>query len=473
MHFLDSILTYIKVVLKCVWEVYMKKNFKSLIFILCMAFELTGCSNESEKNGTISDTSGGYDSEVIVNTDKLYDVLGAEDVWKETISDVNLYAEINVQVEVPDVTNMMVINTEPKVYTSEEKKNILLNLTDSCVYKYDEEFVPKEDIQLEIDKTESLIEYNSGNSEDAKSNRVYYEGMLATLNEKYAQAPDEYVLADDYVGDLFLIIMNDIKFVVEFKEYSIVDGYVEEKSSVDIYPLDIRNINNEQQYDEIWLNDWVKDDWIVEENITTISEEEAEKIALEYASLIADGEFVVYDIYPLKWIGKKYEIIAEGSWYDGYVVNLCRSINGVDVDYNAYMQRDYWNDAGEEIESNYGYGTERLHICINAQGIVNLYYENPYVIGEAEVGQVELLEYSNIKDIIIEELSTGMYSNGANYKYMELLYYPIRDVKTNEYLLIPVWRLIDDKFGWLCIDYMLINAMDGSAINAMNQTNIE
>ncbi len=464
-----------KVVLICVMEVYMKKTSKSLIFMLCIILIVSGCSKEEKKNDTASNTESVYASDVIVNADKLYDVLGAEDVWKETVSDVNLYAEINVQVEVPDVNNMMVIKTEPKVYTSEEKKNILLDLTENQVYKYDEEFVPKEDIQLEIDKTEELIEYYSGNTQEAKDNREYYEKLLGELNDRYSVAPEDYIVADSCEGNKYLISRNDIKYVVEFNSFSDLNGLAQEKSSIYIYLLDVRNLNEDKQYDVIGVNDWVRDDWITEENITTITEEEAKEIAVEFATQIADGNFVVYDSYPLKWYGRDMGIITEDYWYDGYVVNLCRTISGVEVDYNQYYNGTYYYDetTGEKTSTNGGHGLERLHICVTTQGVISLSYENPYIVGNTEVGAVEILPFSTVKECIVGELSTGMYYNGEVYKYMDLIYYPIRDYKTNEYLYIPVWRLVDDKFGWITQKYILINAMDGSIINAVNQTTIE
>ena len=451
----------------------MKRYIKFTATVLSVAFLLSGCSKE--ENVMTSSTEIQYEQDVVVNTDKLYDVLGAEDVWKEIISDDNLYADMNVQVEVPDVSNMMVIKAEPKVYASEDKKNILLNLTDAQVYKYDEEFVPKGDIQLEISRTEELIEYYSGNTQEAKDNRYYLEISLGELNDKYSVAPEDYVSADTYEGSKFLIYMNNIKYVVEFSSTPDINGLSEEKSSIEIYPLDMRTFNADIQYDDIWLNDWVRDDWVTEENITTITKEEAEELAIDFATIIIDEDFEVYDSYPLKWLGKNLGIVTEDYWYDGYVVNLCRSIDGVKVDYNQYYNGSSYYDAttGEELSTTGAHGLERMHICVTEQGVISFCYENPYTVEGIEVGQVELLPYETIKECIIGELSTGMYYNGGDYKYMDLMYYPIRDNKTDEYLYIPVWRFVDDKFDWMTTKYILINAMDSSIINAINQTTLE
>lgn len=437
---------------------------------------LTGCGKD--KVDYVTETNTPTDGIATnISTGTLEEQIGAENVWEEDI-DVDKGKKICAEVVIPDATGMKVVNLERVSFDAEFKENFMNCLTDGPVYKYDYEYLPKADIQENIDYYKGIIAnleeqgYEPYNEDDEY---YHWYRALKAEEELLEQAPEDYVLADDYSGYTYLFENDGVEYIVNFiGDVSTMDRWI---------VLDVKNPEetiDESNYTGVFYQTTGDYTTMDEEDINTnrcdITEEEAKKAALDFVSCLELGEFKIVGTEMMS----VYCTLEDGSaetFYYGYSFKLYRAIDDIEVDGNDYINSPVTDEQyRESLTDSYNAAScnmcfEEIKIDVTDKGVVRMTYMSPHRYKETVAENVNLQSFDSVKSVAIEEISAKSYYEYDTMRRMELGYYNYWDEDTENTVVIPVWKLTTDISG-NCTpsdSYVLINAMDGSVINVGKQ----
>lgn len=342
-----------------------------------------------------------------------------ESKWEEDISiavkdrDIDK-VHIDADVIVPDTDSMPVVTMQARIYTSEEKKNIVEALFDknSVFVLEDEQLHNKNAIPLEPSGTYEENGY-IGTVNGRKERLIFYmERMILSVEE-------EEQMTKRAVG-----------------------------SSA--------NVSNEPGDTDYG-------------NLCSMTKEEAIESAKNHLAQLGYADYDVCKTQYLNWMETDEYGNQTDIWTDGYFFTLARRVNGVTLDIENYEI-----GLSNPYSAKDRYGIEWMFLKVNDQGLLFLNDINAYKNHKLEKNE-KLLSYKEAKEKIIalakkEDADYHTYLINSSFKFEEMkLIYFRSCAKDGGFRLIPVWRL-SSKYGGLlgngsitaCI---MINAIDGTEIN--------
>lgn len=451
-----------------------------LTIILGIVILLSGCG-ESKKE--VSQETPLSEIDVDLSMTMIKDDVGAEDYWSESVSTDNNIS-IEADVFIPDATSMQIVQAQERYFSPEEKEEIIRLFTDETVYIYSRAISEDMTVSQLEEEIKWFEEYMESASEYASSEELNtMEEYLQELYGYLENAPTDYKVAEDYMGQCFISKYGNYDYIFSFvgdSEFPTTSGFVMEIQ-------DYKTRYDGKEYEKISFD--ILNRYSYTDNMCEMTEEEACEQAKNIADSIGEGDFKIIEVFPLSCKGWTEDVIIPDGWDDewneGYVITLYREINDIEVDGRLWenARQIMLNSSGveeltgEEIkedEYSLNYGYEKFVIAINDDGIVQLEYSSPYMIGEPISEETELLSYNKIQDIITEELvaNQDLYKN-VIFNKLELKYYPVRYEDNNEsnYAIMPIWILTkEDIFDTKC--YVMVNAIDGEIIDIASNEKI-
>lgn len=437
---------------------------------------LTGCGKR-EKVEYIDDTISTEEQACVVSpSNNLKESLGVSEEWIEYVDEENSI-QINVTPVVPDTDGMKVIQLETKNYyeNPEGKKEFLGMLTDEPVYIYEQEFWPKSEWEREAEKRYDFYLAIEAWDDSAPNKPDMIEYALSEYDYAISMADsskDEWTEATDYTNNQYKISYEGCEYIVSFEDRFAGGGHGYNYYEAVVMKLhDMSVIASTEDGGEVMLDPYVSYDFNQEfgENRCKLTEEEATKLGDRFVADINVSDFDVSSIEPL--------LIGAGSdmYYDGYVVSYSRKVDeSMVVGEDYFNSRIMWNQLGEVANNSVFSGPykyfEEIKVYVNDLGIVQVKYCNPYEVLDVSEKNVSLLDFDNIKEVVINELTTNSYNyNYANFDNLELTYFTyLNEDNRNEAAIIPVWKLTQKTAGDITY-YVIVNAIDGSILNLSMQ----
>jgi len=439
----------------------MRKFGLCVVFFICICC-IHGCDNKKVDYVDGNANQDELEIDMQISAGKLKDRLGIPDSWsEEVIKDKGI--RINVDINVPDVDSMKVIEATEFHLNSQDKKAFIESITDKPVYDYPTSVyeMTKDQIKVEIDSIEETLKDSEDVLQDTEREDI--ESTLYEFYSIYDNAPDEFSLTTEYDRDTYLINYENMDRVVYF-----MGG--DNSTNICITPYNYIISIEEVEYQLINFN--VKNKNMEVDNSITISEDYAKNTAYKFVEQLEYGDFEVVDIYPMNFIGKHNEQFE--SLYAGYTIVMHRDINGVTLDSRDWTvatlnpESDNWKallQQGEGLVIQPGYGYEIMYICVNENGVIYFEYNSPYVLGNVLSSDVNLLSFDKIKEIIRDELieQEDIYAY-KQFNNMELKYIPVKDENNHgNYSIVPVWILTAGDMN-LTYSYVVVNAIDGTIV---------
>ncbi len=443
-----------------------------IITVVCV-LSLTGCGNNEVDYVTESNTpTDGIATNISTGT--LEEQIGAEDVWEEDI-DIAKGKKICAEVVIPDVSGMKVVNLERVSFDAEFKESFMNCLTDGPVYKYDYEYLPKADIQENIEYYKTVLAKLEAEGVDPyREESEYYNLYQCLLDEEkmLESAPDEYISVDDYSNDVFLCNYNNSEYIVSFlEEDNSTDRKItfKLKEPASIFEEDYSTVEFGYRID---YGNTEGEDTV---NQCEITDEEARTIAIDFVEKFGLGEYAVVNTDDMTVYCDFTSGVSETFNY-GYEYTLYRCIDNIVVDGNSYINSSDIMMQYLDTLTDYGafdksYSFEEIHIYVTDEGVVQMEYISPFYYKEIVAENVNLMSFDNIKNIIVTQIDESTYYDYETFEYMELGYYNYWSDDYENAVVIPVWKLITHTMGDdLSINSaILINAMDGSVIDIGKQ----
>ncbi|MBE5943542.1 MAG: hypothetical protein E7258_01345 [Lachnospiraceae bacterium] len=449
------------------------KRLKKAIFCISITMLLTGCGKDKVEYVTETNTPSDSVS-TDISMDSVADKIGFdEELWEETVDDSTV-KKICAGITMPDVSGMKVIDVEMLNHSEnpELKENVLKAFAEGEIYRLDEGYIPKSCYQGAVDSYQAIIDANGNNIDEE------YLDYGNELLEIYNQAPDDYVLADNYEPNEYRIDHAGLNMVVTFEHSE------EHNTNEILFLIEYTDDLVDKQDENVTVEFGNGGQYLTDDNRCTMSVEEAQQKAEEFVEKFNAGDFVVVGIEQIAvylYHGDVYTVPE--SYNDGYIFYFYRDIDGVAVDGNMYDNEDARRQA---VESTGSYNTtpirsmEQITVFVNDKGVFGARYSSPLEIKEVVSENVNLLDYENVKTVVVQEMLKNEYHNYVTFRYMELTYFLWYDKENNKYTIIPAWRISDDSpqnmlyksdyFGNVEGHAIVVNAMDGSIINVGEQT---
>ena len=221
------------------------RKIRSLIYILVL-LAISGCGRK-EVDYSVDNTaenSGGYSD---ISMDKISEKIGVEELWEETINADDL-KKVYAEVIVPDVTGMKVVDMEAVKYfdSPEDKERFIRSLTSGDIYWYGNDYRIKEDYDWDIASVQALIDYfeaEGGYSDDEYDSLV---DALTILEEERENAPEDYVSAENFEENDYIIEYNGIDYWITFSDYT------DRTESIYIQPKDYTDFVDKENFNLIF-----------------------------------------------------------------------------------------------------------------------------------------------------------------------------------------------------------------------------
>ena len=203
----------------------------------------------------------------------------------------------------------------------------------------------------------------------------------------------------------------------------------------------------------LWLEDVAEDDYYLKTNgnTCTYTQEEAEKLALDYVKELGYDDFSVIQTNNTQseyWFKEGDKEVS----VDGYSIYLGRTYDNYSYVYSTNYCPDYSTD-GQIVFGENGSFKETVHeyirVYVDSKGIRHMYYFNPMEEVGALSDEVAFLDFSKVqavadenfkhtadldiygygKDVIISEirLGYGYVSDGDNRTLIPMWYFFIKD----------------------------------------------
>lgn len=335
------------------------------------------------------------------------------------------------EVHMPDTDHMSVVYCKSDPMTPERRKEIVEMIFDKeeGIYVYDYEHRIKSEIEEEIEWCEKERESDSAQGYDIS----WYDEYIDELQQELATAPDEYPAAEAYTEESYIGTYNGRKYNLSVYDDGSVNLYMDEET-MKYRPIDAEGVVNAYStYEEL--------EEMPDSNLCTISEDEAESLALNMLGELGINDVVKDRVYPLEWVYYDENGNDIQKDYDGYVFKFARSIDGGKAT-NIYVGNamNLQQDNGWPQLPSEGY-----YVYVDANGVLQLDYQNCYTLtGEVET-DVDLLSF----DELIEKANTSVaqyytdfptdYAN-ITFNGVYLTYcISVDENNKDQYKYIPVW----------------------------------
>lgn len=290
-----------------------------MLYIGVMLILLTGCGKE-DKVEYVTETNTPTDSiDSDISMDSVADKIGFdEELWEEAVDDSTV-KRIYANVTVPDVTGMKVIDVEMLNHQEnpEAKENILKAFAEGEIYRFDEGYIPKPYYQADVDYYQSVIDANGDNMDE------WVLGKYNQLFETYNNAPDDYVVADDYEANSYRIDYDNINMVVSFNHFN---EYGASSNSI-MFTLEDTNSLVDEPNKNVMVEYGAGGEYLSDDNRCTMTVEEAQEKAEDFVTNFNAGDFEVVGTEQIEFnvyygeIGG-YIYTETENYYDGYVFHF-------------------------------------------------------------------------------------------------------------------------------------------------------
>ena len=460
----------------------------ALLMALLVIMSASGCGREeieyAEGNlpASDSDADSGEEAEQGAFSGSLAEQIGAPECWEgeyegndSGMTGIDVLADVNLD----GISNVNVYHTESIKLTEEYKQNFLETLSEGIIYNYDDSQKPKaywsaliEEQQKEITSIENMNSDEQGMLGDDFIDWQYE--ILAEYQEQYDTAPEDYVVAEDFSGNEYIITYLGMDFVLCFIEDD--DGYV---TYIDLDMLDAGQLignDDEEQETYIICNDKGKSaeydtgnfQYQPENNGYVREPEQIEQEIQTFLSGLGISGFEMVQNYNINLYTK----VVDGSeinQIDGCGVLLFRSMDGAYLCGEEYESPDLFSSDNGSIEDNVYVEMnrdriERIELSINDAGVFQMRYYFP-MEWTLEIKNVQILSFDVISEYLLQyarelEVTHPLYTN------ITLIYCIYsEDEGAHDFMVVPAWRFYSYRNQSEYQYEIMANAIDGSRID--------
>lgn len=486
------------------------KYLKVVIISVAIMAIISGCDkNDSDKNSQNKEANAHKQGENTGLRKQFEDV-----EWKEefTILDSkgnDLNVVIDADIVVPELDYMSVIEIEDLEFTGKNKERLVQSLFDKTdIFYNDDEHKSKEQWQKKIDSEINNyidiyekfladcppdVDPDAGDLWMGEIQKL--QDLKVEYEKKMNEASSEFVPVDNYDSDSYLGYINEILYTMTFEtELLMHDDETGEGCGPITYEItvnryDMEGVGPEEISDTFGsysAGEVRSEENHDEKNRCSMSRDEAVAYAERYLNAIGIPGGVCTAVTDLCWGGTKkvennYE---EVQVFDGYAITFQLGIN--DIALNSYgVTTDYWTYMEKQGDAVYESMECYAEIKISDQGLIGMKIYNPVAL-QGITNDVGMLAMDDVCDIIKDEISNNVkkYEKliNADYEFnkLELIQFRVKDSnEKNKFSYLPVWRLsnnepdIMDEEIEMIYNEVLVNAIDGSVINFMDEILIE
>lgn len=384
-----------------------------IVGMLALMAALSGCGKQEV---VYDETSDVKEQEVNKTSSmSLRDMLGCgeETVWREDIEGANGTIKIMAPINIPDTESLYTVETEKYYVTAEDKKSLAEYFMDADTIKVDKESVTTREA--------------TGNSDEISGE------------------------PGDYSEDFYTGSRNGVDYAISF--------YADEGQNRSAWRL----------YSASEDRQWLDSLDAYHSNQCSMTAEEAQEKAVKLCEELGLPSMTPVIVNDLEWIDESLQYTTPGytSEYNGYVVELARSVNGVATDITYYSDN---GESGDGELTEIPYSTEQVIVVLTDDRIVEVFYKG--ILTDGKMGKpVKLLSLEQIKEIFRKELEKEEMEGVVRWEELTLTYMRVPDENNpNTFRYIPVWRLSqiyqNESMQQWPGGYILLNAMDGSRIDA-------
>lgn len=463
------------------------KKLYAVVMVLTLMLAVSGCGKEEvdyvENNnvasGSDSDTGTDSNSEADgmgMISGSLAEQIGAPERWEgeyegnnSGMTGIDVLADVNLD----GVSGVNVYHTEGIKLTEEYKQNFLETLSEGVIYKYDDEMKPKsywsaliEQQQNEIDQAGDGIAMNP----DAYDTE-YTDGLYATLREyqeKYDAAPDDYVVATDFSGNVYKITYLGMDFLVYFDSDD--NEYVE---CIRLTLMDsLQLIGNDVEAQDSGIA-WADRDQIgtytmgefkyqSENNGYVREQDQIEQEVQTFLNGLGIYDFEMVQNFNIDFYTGTYEE-RESTKRDGCGVVLFKSMDGLYLCGQEYEPETYsFPDKG-----TYTYNRDRLEsieLSINDKGVFGMTYYFP-MEWTVQTENVEILPFNTMQHYLIQ-YAQELEETHPTYTNIDLIYCIYSEsTGSHEFMVVPAWRFYSSVSKVQFKYEIMANAVDASRIS--------
>ena len=442
----------------------MKNRVILLNFILVIICTFTGCKGDEDVQYEAA-TSGQPTEEQTV----------LDDIEPPTHLDMTIHGDlssvyVDADIILPDgYRNCSIVEYKDVVITDEDIKGYAKQLFDADSYfvymPYSQEEREKlkgelADLKSEANDAWEIIAYNKAidQMDDIES---YYDSDIDSFEEikfypiydkMYDRRIEKCDLLGTIDGERFLLSFNSdqVNCYMKLTRFKQLGNFA--KQDVGANSLDVQ----------------------VEGNVCTYSREEALTLAKDYVAMLG---FDSMDIIQTNNVRCDY---WEGDYFLGNKEPTVRKVDG----YNIYFGRYYENysmvftsykckndfgfatDFGPGNEPIFGEGDEYIRIYIDSDGVSEVEVYNPLKLNQVLSTETNLLSYSKVEEIIVEQLQEHADGNGDDLRVHEIRLGYELVIDGDKKALVPTWYVFDEdrshESQYLKNVFLRINALDGT-----------
>ncbi len=458
----------------------MRKKFKIgiiLVIAMTITYMITSCAKREPVD--MQELSGEQtESEYRGATTKGYikERLSIENSWEEKLfssnqKEVKIYAEVIV----PACYEMKVYKAKNVNFDNKTQKQYISAGDFDELFYFEEEDIPKEVWAMRRDYFQEQADNTSKDSGsiDGVDLVVYYAQMTEEMEQKYEHAPDDYKVLKAYDSSHYLGIKKNRSFQINAGQ-----------TSFEWYVLDHMYAPLFEEYDDgVFFNVVYGEDFAEKnahaDNKCSIPRESMEAEVYKYLERFGLSEYKITSANELQWeIFREVEeaqtenrIVYDTKheiWNDGYAVSLTRTLDGIEVvseGSSAFAGTFNFEAVGNCIEiqraDNWS-NNEFIQLMFNDDGLLMFSHQNPFAIMDVVVGNVDLLDFEQIKELFRTIIQNSSAENVVTLNVLELKYIMMYDTNNSkEFSIIPAWFLssnVDNNAN------IVINAVDGSLI---------
>lgn len=409
----------------------------------------------------------------------------AGDMWTDswsvdTASGGPVNISTNALVELPKVKQMSTVEVQRYTFNEENKKKVAEAIFGTEVYYYDDEHLPKAELQELLDMwreneeiSEKAIQELKGQEEkerdlgdmeeeleEEKAKVMKYEKLLKKASDDYVKVEGDYK-GDEYIGNRDGIWYQLVFDTYEDGKFSDIDLFAHDQA--DIYP-DERKAGKEV----CSMNQ--ADIKLESENKCRMAKTDAEKAAREFLQKAGFSDLILAEEYTLEWTSG--ETDRNDSLVNGWSFTFSPGAQG--APFSHYEEfNDYSSGSvvsGTEIISDTRFSLQcGIIISVTDKGVIGAKFQNPITV-LSSTPAVKLLPLEDIKKVIRDEIGEFAEFNYASNKVsnmkfnrLTLGYYRLPDPEHKDlYTYVPAWRLWSNSGD---ASSFVVNAMDGSVVN--------
>lgn len=462
----------------------MKKRKIVLMILVVMGIVVLSACSSGEDNGS-GDKKGAQRKESSTGLSQFADDEG--DMWTDswstdTASGVSVNISTRALVELPKVKQMSTVEVQRYTFNEENKKKIAEAVFGGEVYYYDEEHLPKAEIQELLDtwqENEEISEKGiqelkgqegkekdlSDMEEELKEERAKvkrYEKLLKKASEDFEKVEGDYK-GDEYIGNRDGIWYQLVFNTYEDGRFNDIDLFAHDQA--DIYPDGLKG-----EKENCFTNQG--DIKLESENKCKMAKIDAEKTAREFLQKAGFSDLILAEEHTLEWVSGETDAELNDSLVNGWSFTF--SPGAQEAPFSDYVEfNDYSGVTAEsetEIISDTRFSPQcGIIISVTDKGVVEAKFQNPITF-ISSTPEVKLLPLEDIKKIIRDEIGEFAEFNyvankvsSMNFNRLTLGYYRLPDPEhKDQYTYVPAWRLWSNSGNSLSF---VVNAMDGSVVN--------